>query len=120
TNQVRAEFGGIAATANLATTAAAVTGLSIDALTEAIPVGLSAKLTARATYSDNSVVVVNPTDWKVIVNPSNASVDSTGTVFGQAKGTARVQATFKGVTAERDVAISDAVLRSISVTPTDA
>jgi trimeric autotransporter adhesin len=102
-------------------TAAGLVGLAITPATTAVPVGFWRQLTATATYSDGtSLVVTGQAMWSSsapgIASVSNSSLHA-GDVTGLAVGTATVSAYFGGITATAQVTVTAATLLSIAVTP---
>jgi uncharacterized protein YjdB len=102
-----------------------MTALSVAPATVSVPVGMTAQLVAQATYSDGtSADVTSLVSW----SSSNAGVavsnsaGSTGQISGGSVGWATVTATDPATSlkASANVAVTPAVLRSLSITPSSA
>ncbi|MBN3495740.1 Ig-like domain-containing protein [Vibrio neptunius] len=105
-------------TVNVKVSDAVIKSLDVSPTTVSVVKGQSQALTAEATYSDGSVSdVSNSVIWAPIGNKAMITPD--GLLSGVGVGTTTLTAFKDGVTSNTiDVQVSDALLTSISVTPT--
>lgn len=107
----------------LEVTPAAVTSLAVSPIDPSIAKGTEQRFTATATFSDGSVQgVTDLADWIVtdVMGTGVASIDGTGSAFGEAVGKARIQAEFQGKAAETTLTVNPATVVSLSISPTAA
>lgn len=81
--------------------------------------GLTQRLTAIATYSDQSTKdVTNQVSW-TSTKPAVAKISSSGLATALAQGTTTLTAALDGVTTSTTLTVTPAILRSIKLTPVD-
>ncbi len=84
------------------------------------PSGTSVKLTATGNYSDGSNQnITNQVSW-ISVDPDTTFVDAVGSLDLLEQGATQVRAILDEIVDEIDVLVTEAVLESIEITPTDA
>ena len=92
-------------TVNITVKTPTVTGISVSASTTSIAVGMTASVTATATYSNGMSAEVTPM-WAS--NDENvAIVSDSGTVTGVAVGTATITGSFGGQSDSVDITVTD-------------
>lgn len=107
----------------LEVTPAAVTSLAVSPLDPSIAKGTEQRFTATATFSDGSVQgVTDLVDWIVadVMGTGVASIDGTGSAFGEAVGKAKVRAEYQDKAAETTLTVNPAAVVSLSISPTAA
>ncbi|WP_052707908.1 Ig-like domain-containing protein [Vibrio neptunius] len=97
---------------------AVITSISVTPSVVSIAKGQNQAMTAIATYSDNtSSDISDSITWRPVDN-NTATVTSNGVLSGNNVGTTTLTAVKDGVASNTvDVAVSDAVITNISVTP---
>lgn len=98
---------------------AVIESIAVTPPTPSLAAGTSAALTATATLSDMSTRNVTTQVTWTSSDTTKATVNASGAVRGVAKGTATVRATLSGMSATAAVTVTDAILASIQVTPTN-
>ncbi|HET9627839.1 MAG TPA: Ig-like domain-containing protein, partial [Kofleriaceae bacterium] len=113
---VTATVGTVSGSTTVGTTGASLLSIDIPSV-PALPLGLTAQLTASGHFSDGSVVdVTGQVAWSS-TSPAIGAVSATGVVSALGLGTATVQASLGGVTGTQTIGISAAVLQVLVVTP---
>ncbi|HLO25657.1 MAG TPA: Ig-like domain-containing protein, partial [Geobacteraceae bacterium] len=118
-----ATVGSVSAPFSLTVTSATVTAMTIAPPAPTVPQGLSTQLTASGTFSDTTTQDLTfDATWASsapdIAAISNA-VGSNGLAKALAPGTSTITATFGGASATALMTVTEVVLQSITVTPTD-
>src|SRR5229473_619446 len=108
TTSVKASYGGFSATANVTVTLPTQTGLTVAPGSFTLTVGATQQLTATATYSDGSTqnVTSNSATTYSSNNTTVATVNTTGSVKAAAKGTATIQASYGGFSAQATATVN--------------
>jgi hypothetical protein len=88
---------GVASNAKAFTVLASVTSISVTPQSLSLPINSVQRLTAIATYSDNSTKNVSATATWSSSNTSIATVDATGLITTFILGSATVQASFSAI-----------------------
>jgi hypothetical protein len=119
--QVTATLGGVSAAVPVEVSSAALVVLEIAPLTPELPAGMSTHLSAIGTFSDGSTQDVTAgVTWgssdALVASVSNANAQE-GFVSAIAVGAADVSATLGAVSTSIAVAVTDATLVSLVVTP---
>jgi uncharacterized protein YjdB len=114
-----ASYDGQSSTVTVQVTAAILSGISLPAVTQNVPKGLTLPIIATGVYSDGSTVdLTSQATWSSSA-PSVATVSgvigSIGLVSGVAVGDTVITASFGGKTATVPVHVSAALLSSISL-----
>src|SRR6266852_5757793 len=84
-----------------------------------IPNGSSQQFTAMGTYSDGSTHFLTSMATWTSLNPSVASISSSGLATGLAPGTTTIQAASGSVSGSTPLTVTAATLVSIAVAPAD-
>ncbi|CUS49184.1 MAG: Ig-like domain lipoprotein [Idiomarinaceae bacterium HL-53] len=120
TATILADLGGLTDTAELTITDAIPTELTLSASQSNVPVGTTLQMTAEAYYSDGNVRnVVNEAQWSV-GDPNIATISESGVVTGLEEGNVEIFASFSGYEDTIQLNITEAILTSVQVTPTDS
>ena len=90
--------------------------ISVTPVSSSIAKGLTKQLTATGTYSDGTSQLLNGVTWSSSA-PSVATVNSTGLASGVSAGNAVILASFSGISGNATLAVTEAILQSIAVTP---
>ncbi len=108
TTSVKASYGGFSATANATVTLPTQTGLTVAPGSFTLTVGATQQLTVTATYSDGSTqnVTSNSATTYSSNNTTVATVNTTGSVKAAAKGTATIQASYGGFSAQATATVN--------------
>lgn len=118
---VNARFSATSGSAALSVTPAVLARLELSPSTLQLPVGLSGALRATGVFSDGTTQDVTAQATWESSDPSKVAVSnalgSRGHIDARAPGTAVVRATLNGVSGLRDVGVTAAALRSLSLTP---
>lgn len=118
--KITATVGKNSDTTNVIVTAAQLQSVSVTPASTAVAAGTTAQLAARAGYSDGSkVVLASGVTWSSS-SAQVATVSSTGVVSGVTTGSVTISATYGGVSGGSSVAVTPALLQSITVTPASA
>jgi uncharacterized protein YjdB len=125
TTTISATFQGQQGSTTLTVTSATVTSVAVTPALSTIATGTTEQLHAEATFSDNTVQDVTQQATWVSTNTAVATVTSVilgshGVVEGIAKGTATISAVFHTITGTAAVAVTNATLKTITVTPANA
>lgn len=118
---ITAKFAGLSAERLVTIIAPKLQKLIVDPTTLTLPAGGSGQLTAKGTWDDGSTTDLTASAvWEAtppgVVSVSNAP-GSQGKITGQAPGSAKVTATFGGITTEAVVTVAAAQLASLAITP---
>lgn len=121
---ITATSGGISGTLGVKVVAAALSEIQISPPAPSVAAGLTTPLTATGVFTDGSTSdVTNSVTW-TSATPAVATVSAVsptkGLVTGVATGTAEILAVDSGVTGRRNVLVTAAEPRSLSVTPANA
>lgn len=115
TTDITARLGGLEAKSRVTVTDARLLGVSLTPRDVTLIAGLTARLTATASYSDGrSVALTTQGDWSS--STTAVVVSDTGLLTGNTPGSAVVTVTFGGFSATTNVTVSDATLESLVVT----
>lgn len=105
-------------TANIPPT---LTGISVNPADSSVLIGGKLQLGATGHYSDNSTLDLTPQVTWTTSDPTVATVDATGMVFGISNGTATISATQGNVTASTSLtALPIVPVQIVSTTPPSA
>lgn len=119
TATIHAEFEGLNDSANLSITSAIATDLMLSADANSLPKGTNLQLIAEAYYSDGSVrSVASEVEWQV-ENSAIIEVGSNGLLKGLTEGSSTVYATYAGYSDTFEVAVTEAIITQVNVTPED-
>lgn len=120
-SSIIASFGGMTSTASLTVTSANLVSITVTPATATVQIGVSQPLSARANYSDGSVVDVTTTAVWTSSAPSVATVvGNTGVAAGVSVGSAVISATSGGKSGSATVTVPAVTLVSIAVTTSSA
>lgn len=119
--QVSAQVGSVVGQTKVIVTAAALTGLQVTPAAPSLPQGTSTRLIATGLFSDGSTQDVSAqASWAssdtAVANVSNV-VATRGLTQALAKGTAQIAATYSGFSASTTLTVTNAVLVSLSIAP---
>ncbi|MFO0594501.1 MAG: Ig-like domain-containing protein [Myxococcaceae bacterium] len=118
---VRAQLAGFVATCDVTITAAVLDRLDVTPAVVNLPLGAGQQLTALGHYTDGATQDLTALVAWTSSAPGIASVSNApgteGQVSSNAKGSARVTASFQGQAGGADVTVTDAVLQSVVVSP---
>jgi uncharacterized protein YjdB len=111
--------GSISATASVTVRSARLVSIAITPATTTLAAGLTAQLAATGTYDDGTAqpltgVVAWTSSSAAVASVSNAT-GTAGVVSATAPGTATITASLAGISANANVTVSTAALRSIAV-----
>jgi hypothetical protein len=119
---ISAAFGGKTGSTTLTVTAAVLVSIAVNPATPSIPRGLTEQFVATGTFSDGSTqVLTDSVSWSS-TSPTVASIANTGSpglATGLSTGTTTIKAVEGGVAGSTILTVTNAVLLSIAVTPTD-
>lgn len=119
TATINAASGTISGSAAVTVAQGVLLGITVSPGTSSLPLGESEQLTATGNYSDGSTQnLTQSVTWAA--SATTVSVNSTGSVVGMAVGTATVTASLASVTGNASVAVGQAALLAIAVTPAQA
>ncbi|WP_207385576.1 Ig-like domain-containing protein, partial [Legionella gratiana] len=123
TTTITATLGGISGTASLAVTNATLVSIAVTPISSQIAKGITQQFTAIGTYSDSSIQdLTSSVTWSsssiATATISNES-GSNGLATGVSSGTTTIAATLDSVSGTASLAVTNATLVSIAVTPTD-
>jgi uncharacterized delta-60 repeat protein len=120
TTTIRATSGAISGTATLNVTDARIVSLAISPTNASIPNGTNLQYVATGTFSDGSTRnLTSSASWSS-TNTGVATINATGRATGVSVGTTTIGASFGGVNASTGLTVTNAVLTSITVSPTTA
>jgi len=122
TVQIQASLGAVSAQTNLTVTSATLSSISVTPVNSAVAVGLNRQFTATGVYSDGSTLNITPSVvWassNIQVATLNANGNSnSGVATGQTAGEVQISATLNSVSGAATLAVTNASLTSINVTP---
>jgi len=95
----------------------AVSQIQIIPATVQLAIGTTTKLTAIATFADQSTQDISTQAAWLSSNPAVATIDSTGLVTGVAAGTVTLSATLLGVTATTSLQVNNTSVSALQVIP---
>ncbi|MGY3902533.1 beta strand repeat-containing protein [Aeromonas lusitana] len=95
----------------------AVSQIQIIPATVQLAIGTTTKLTAIATFADQSTQDISTQAAWLSSNPAVATVDNTGLVTGVAAGSVTLSATLLGVTATTSIQVNNASVTALQVIP---
>jgi uncharacterized protein YjdB len=113
---ITAAANGHSAQVSVTVGAPVVTSLAVQAMPASVPLGETSQLTAIATMSDGTHPEVTNTATWTSSDENVASVNGSGVVDSQGVGVAEITGSYRGVVESTNVTVTDAVLRSITVT----
>jgi hypothetical protein len=96
-----------------------VIGLALTPADASFVAGMSQQYAAVATYSDSSVRDVTATATWSVAPAGLGTFDALGNFVAVAAGAGTISATFGGVTGSTSIAVTENVLQSLSLTPSD-
>jgi uncharacterized protein YjdB len=119
TAKITATMGTILGTTTVTTTDAVVRSIAITPNPASVALGRTLQLIAMGTFTDDSTHDLSTQATWSSATTANATISTTGLVTTVHVGNSTITAMFQGVTGSRDVSVTDAVLDSIAVTPTN-
>ncbi|PYE31148.1 Ig-like protein group 2 [Idiomarina fontislapidosi] len=120
TASVTGAVNGLEDTKEVEVTPAVVTSLEVTNGDVDIPLGLTETLNVEAYYSDGSVSDVTTQASYMIVDSAIATVDESGVIESLTQGSTTVDVSYNGFSNSVTVVVSDAILESISTSPSDS
>ena len=112
---VSASISGIAGTAGLSVSSAAMLSIAVNASQQSLPLGSGEQLTATASYTDGSTKdVTSSASWSTS-SPAVIAVSSTGAATAKSVGAATISASALNITGTANLSGSTAALVSIAV-----
>jgi hypothetical protein len=97
-SDITADFGGQTATVTLTVNPATLTLLQVTPASASIAVGGTRQYTARATYSDSSILIVTPSSSWTSADTAVATISASGLATGVTTGSSDITADFGGMT----------------------
>jgi uncharacterized protein YjdB len=123
TTTIKAILSGVMQSVTLTVRNVALASINIDPFTATIAKTTSIRLTSTAIYADNTDYdITDQSDWSssaTAVATVSTTAGSRGQVTGVAAGSATITAAFGGMAKGAVVAVTNAVLVSLSVSPTN-
>jgi uncharacterized protein YjdB len=123
TTTIKAVLNGVMQTASLTVRNVALASINIDPFTATIAKTTSIRLAATAIYADNTDYdITDQSDWSssaTAVATVSTTAGSRGQVTGVTAGSATITAAFGGMAKGAVVAVTNAVLVSLSVSPSN-
>jgi len=121
TCDITAKLQSVSATAKLTVTDAALVSLAIEPGAATLAKGTSALLKVTGSFSDGTTQdLTAEAMWsssETGIAELSEDADERGTVVGRAAGLAVINAAYRGKMATANVAVTDATLKSIAITP---
>ncbi|HEX9399305.1 MAG TPA: Ig-like domain-containing protein, partial [Anaeromyxobacter sp.] len=115
--QVHAIAQDVTGSGHLDVTSAAVAAVTLSPANATLAAGTTTQYTATAVYTDGSKTdVTTPAVW-ASTPETIATVSTTGLARGVAPGSAVVSAVYSGTSAQTSLTVTNAVLASISISP---
>ncbi len=94
-----------------------ITGILIKDISSSLPVGLEVQLNALAVYSNGtSIDITNEVIWETS-NTLIATINTTGLMTGKSIGLVSINIKYTGFISTKDLTITNAILKSISISP---
>jgi trimeric autotransporter adhesin len=123
TTTISADFGGKTGSTDLTVTPATLVSLAVTPAAPSIPRGLTQQFIATGTFSDGSTqVLTSAVNWSstdpVVASISNAA-GSKGLATGLSVGTTTIRAAVGTISGSTTLGVTDAILVSIAVSPSD-
>jgi len=122
TTTISADFGGKTGSTDLTVTPATLVSLAVTPAAPSIPRGLTQQFIATGTFSDGSTQVLTSTVTWSSTDPVVASIanaGSPGLATGLSVGTTTVRAAVGTISGSTTLRVTDAILLSIAVSPSD-
>jgi uncharacterized protein YjdB len=116
TTTITATYGGVSGSTTI-TVAKGVKSITVTPTNPTAVLGVSLAFVATATLTNDASLVVTPNASWVTSDAAVATVTSNGTVSPVKAGSAKITATYLGVSGASTVTVSGASLSSIQVTP---
>jgi uncharacterized protein YjdB len=116
TTSITATYGGVSGSTTI-TVAKGVKSITVTPTNPTAVLGVSLPFVATATLTNDASLVVTPNASWVTSDAAVATVTSNGTVSPVKAGSAKITATYLGVSGASTVTVSGASLSSIQVTP---
>ena len=114
---VSATLQGVTGQTSVSAVNLAISQIQITPATVTLAIGTKTKLTALATFADQSVQDVSSQVGWLSSNPTVATIDGTGQVTGVAAGTVTLSANLLGVTATTSVTVNNTSASTLQVIP---
>lgn len=114
---VSATLQGVTGQTTVAAVNLAISQIQIIPATVTLAIGTKTKLTALATFADQSVQDVSSQVGWLSSNPAVATVDGTGQVTGVAAGSVTLSASLLGVTATTSITVNNTSASTLQVIP---
>ncbi len=123
TTILTATVGNVSNTFKLTVTSATVSALTITPVAPAVPKGLNTQFTVSGTFSDGTTQDLTfdsawSSDTPAVATVSN-DINSKGVAQALAVGTSTIRATFDGVNSTSLLTVTEVVLQSVAVIPTN-
>ena len=121
TSQLSASFGGKTSSAGLTVTSATLVSVTVTPTAATLPIAATQALTAKATYSDGTVVdITNAVVWGSSAPLVATVAANTGVVTGVSSGVTVVSAASGGKSGSATLTVPSVTLSAIAVSPASA
>ena len=124
TTMIKGSYKGMSVTAELVVTEATLTGLQLNPQNPQEPLGANGQFTAVAYYSDGSTSDVTTKATWSSADPTTVSIVTSGAYGGYANsekvGQTEISASYLSMDANTQATVTEAVLQSLSLTPSYA
>ncbi len=119
TTQVSATLDGVVGNTNLTVTNATLVAITVLPNSSTLPTGINLQYTAQGIFSDASTVnITNQATWEVS-DPTIATIDGTRLVTGVSPGITQIRASLNAVLGSTNLTVTDAILVSITISPSN-
>ena len=115
--EVRAQFGGLTATAQVSVAGAQINRLIVTPRLSTTPGGQTRQFTAMAIFEDNTTRNVTAQAQWLSADEAIVRMDAQGVMSAISKGETSVSASYRGLTTQAQVTVNGAELLEIQVTP---
>lgn len=112
---VSASVSGIAGTASLTVSSAAMVSIAVNISQQSLPLGSGEQLTAIATFTDGSTRDLTSSATWISSSPGVITVSNAGAVTAKSVGAAVISASYSNITGNVNLSASNAALVSIAV-----
>ena len=112
---VSASVSGIAGTASLTVSSAAMVSIAVNTSQQSLPLGSGEQLTAIATFTDGSTRDLTSSATWISSSPGVITVSNAGAVTAKSVGAAVISASYSNITGNVNLSASNAALVSIAV-----
>jgi len=114
---ITSSLGGISNTVSASVTPAVLASVTVTPPNPSIPAGFVQQFTATGTFTDSTTQDLTTLATWTSSDGSVATVDASGLASGLTAGSSTVTATFGSVSGGTDLAVSAALLQSVTVSP---